>query len=67
MDCQIQNIRLITVHHEAYTVNPDGTKNELVLTGPPYGYDVSPLEFCCVEHNCSFKQWRAVLSHIGEN
>ncbi len=64
-DCALDNIRLIDTYHEAYTVNPDGTKDEVVLSGPPRVYPANFLEYFCLTHECSFKQWKGVLRHLG--
>lgn len=66
-DCSLDQIRMIYNYFEAYAVNVDGTKGELILTGAPRrAYPSRFLEYYCVPHNCSFKQWRDVLTHLGE-
>lgn len=67
MNCNIQSIRAIYYYPEAYYVDLAGIKTELLLTGAPQSYLPEFKEFCCIEHDCNFKQWRAVLAHLGRD
>lgn len=65
-DCSLQDIRAIFDYPEAYCVDKDGVQDGLVLSGPPATYLPVFREFYCVEHDCTFRQWKAVLRHLGE-
>lgn len=62
--CDLSAIRAIFSFPEAYTVHEDGTKNDLEIL-PLDAYPASFVEFYCITHDCSFKQWKAVQQHIG--
>lgn len=67
-NCSLDNIRLINTYHEAYMVNLDGTMGDLILSGPPKKpYPAKFLEYYCAAHDCSFKQWKGVLGHLGNH
>lgn len=64
--CDLQSILAIYTYAEAYTIRPDGTNQQVMLAGPPPAYRTTFLEWYCMEHDCSFKNFKAVLSHVGE-
>lgn len=63
-DCVIADIRAMFSFPEAYEVNIDSTNGPMVER--PATYRPHFVEFYCVEHDCTFKQWKAVLLHLGE-
>ena len=64
MGCNLKNIVAIDIYHEAYELNIDGTRKDLILNGPPKPYIPYFKEFYCFEHDKTFKTWKRVLNHL---
>lgn len=64
--CKIANIRSVWGYPEAYAVDTDGSRIELILAGAPKTFHPQFWEFYCIKHDCSFHQWKAVARHLKE-
>ncbi len=62
MTCALENILAMYMFPEAYEVAIDGIRTLMVDRPPAYAPFFQ--EYYCIVHDCTFKQWSAVLAHI---